>query len=244
MKLRPETVLPNAGEQANQTSQLRAVLAGLTGELSDIESRVANLIDQIERTANASLRSRYEQRATALEAKKVELTAEQAKKETALRELERGAQDFAAWQKNLAGMKKAISVDIESRIRLKAHLKEFISKVEVFAKGHEDNVQHALALVEEFLPGVEQAESFPLFKRYLRQRLLSPEGRFFKLFLKTAKSNSNGIPLAPVDSLAWHAEIKGKEMRFTGPDIAQLANEFFDARKPGFVPKASILGAA
>ena len=64
-----------------------------------------------------SIRERYEKRIADLETKKVEIEAERVKKDAALRDLERGEQDFAKWQKNLAGLKKAIAEDVDTRIR-------------------------------------------------------------------------------------------------------------------------------
>jgi hypothetical protein len=74
---------------------------------------------------------------------------------------------------------------------------------------------------------------------YLRQRLLSAEDRFFRLVLKTARPGSRGVQLAPPNSLAFRTEVKSKEWRFAGLPLGQLCRDFFDGRKPGFVPKAS-----
>jgi DNA invertase Pin-like site-specific DNA recombinase len=238
-KLRPETVLPNQDEQAEQSKHLRDAIAGLAGQLTDIEARVTNLVDQIERTANAELRQRYEQRVEALEADKVKFEAERASKEAILKELGRGEQSFDKWQKGLTGLKEAVAKDADSRIRLKAHLKELVSKIDVFGHGHEDTVEHAEAIVEEYIPELAKAPTFKSFRKYLRHRLLSTDGRFYQMHLKSVIKPGVGIQVAPVGSLAWKTNIKGNDWKFNGPPVDALMSEFFDGRKPGFVPKAS-----
>src|SRR5262249_38050176 len=106
--------------------------------------------------------------------------------------------------------------------------------------------EHALELIADSMPDLERAKSYPAFRRYLRQRLLSFEGRCFRLWLRTApqldtRRGNRGIQLAPAESLAFRTEIRGKDWRFTGLPLGQLCRDFFDGRKPGFVPKASNL---
>ena len=76
------------------------------------------------------------------------------------------------------------------------------------------------------------AKSYPAFQSYLRKRLISSDGRFFMLHLRSAErfGFKKGIALAPQGSLAYHVEIKGKEMRHIGPNVKLLADEFFDHR--------------
>ncbi|MHC1769010.1 MAG: recombinase family protein [Verrucomicrobiia bacterium] len=241
-KLKPDRVLPNPKEQADQAKELQASIAGLAGEVADVTARVGTLLDQIERTPDPVFRARYEQRAADLESKKATLTADMARQEAGLRELERSSVDFAKWQKDLAELKKAITEGADNRIRLKAHLQEFIDRIEVFAKGHEDTVDHCLALVEEYMPELEQSASYSAFIRYLRQRCVSSEGRFYRLHLKRSRPvmpGYKGIALAPADSMAYRMEMKGKERTHEGPALKLLLEDFFDGRKPGFVPKAS-----
>jgi DNA invertase Pin-like site-specific DNA recombinase len=261
-KLRPESVLPKADEQAEQAKVLRNTIGGLIGELSDVDCKVENFIDQVGVTGDRSIRERYEKRIADLHTRRTELEAQKVSKEDALRELERAGQSFEKWQANLAGMKKSIAKDVDSRIRLKTHLKEFITKVEVFGKGHEDNIEHAEDLIWEHMPELAKAASYSAFRRYLRQRFLSPDGRFYTLYVKTSRTDgdskpithkgrayqqyrphSAGLQIAPISSLSFHGSLElGKGgWRFTGPKLDIVFKEFFDGRKPGYVPKASAL---
>lgn len=242
-QLRPEAVLPSTDEAAQQAKALRDAVAGLTGEIADAAQRIDNLVDQIANTANAAMRTRYEQRAAELEAKQKELEAQRAKQESSLHELERAGKSFEKWQKDLNGLKSAIAKDADTRIRLRTHLKEFIARVEVFPHGCEDDVEHAIELIHEHLPAMARAESFPQFKKYLRKRLLSAEGRCFRLFLRCARPNSAGLQIAPISSVAGSFSIQhgNPEWGVRGPKIDALAKEFFDHRKPGqFAPKSTV----
>jgi hypothetical protein len=259
-KLRPENVLPNADEHATQAKLLRDAIAGLAGELIDIEKKVENFTDQVGLTPERSIRERFQKRIMDLERRRADVEGEKAQKETALSELERGAQDFEKWQANLAGLKKALVNNVDTRIRLKAHLKEFIANVEVFGNGHECNVEHAEALLED--TELARAKSYPAFRRYMTKRFLSPDGRFYRLFLKTSRPASekplitkngrpytqtsrsiHGLEIAPISSISFRCiTTPGKSgVEFSGPKLDVLFKEFFDGRKQGFVPKASVL---
>jgi hypothetical protein len=82
------------------------------------------------------------------------------------------------------------------------------------------------------------------FRKYLRHRLLSSDRRFYQMCLKRVSKTILGIQVAPAGSLAWKAEIKGPDWKVSGPDVTALAEEFFDGRKPGFVPKESVIRTA
>lgn len=239
-KLRPEAVLPTSDEQAEESNRLRRAISGLTGELAEIEQQVENFIDQIGKTSNATLRSRYEKQVEELLAKKPQIEAEKATKESQLKELERNLKSFTKWRKDLEGLKGAIAEDPESRVRLNSHLKEFIRKIEVFAKGHERTVEHAEAIFDEYAPELVGAQSYPDFRRYLRKRFLSADGRFYSLHLRTAKPDASGIQVAPTASLAASSQTT-QDSKFRTPKIQELSKEFFDGRKPGFVPKGSLV---
>jgi hypothetical protein len=240
-RLRPEMILPTSDEHTSEVKKLRLRIEGLGAEAADLGQQMENFIDQIGKTSNATLRAKYELRIAELDKKKVAVEGERTQAEASLHQLEQGLASFQAWEKNLAGLKKAILKDVDSRIKLNAHLKEFVGRIEVFAQGAQEMVEHA----EEFIydndvPALTKSPAWKTFKKYLSQRLLSSAGRFLKLHFITAK-RPGGVNLAPAGSLAARVEIKGKEWKFSSPDVVRLMGEFFDSRKPGFVPKASAL---
>lgn len=241
-KLRPETVLPNRSEQAEQTKLLREAIAGLVGELNDIESKIKNFMSHAGKTDNESMAKRYEKEIAEHEERQKELESEKATKETTLTELERGEKSFTKWMSDLTGLKKAITDDADIRIRLKTHLKEIISKIDVFANGHEESVEDIEATIEEHLPELERSKSYGAFSHYLEKRLLSREGRVFRLHLRHVRPSSDGLPIAPISSLAYSCSILHGEkgMKFTSPPLVRFIKEFFDGRKQGFVPKGSV----
>jgi chromosome segregation ATPase len=252
-KLRPETVLPKQDEQAKQAKQLRDRITGLEGELGDIERQIENFFDQIGRTSSQSNRDSFEARIEKLKIGRDEVKIRKAQSETALEQLERGRESFTKWQADLAELKKAIAKDKDTRIRLKTHLKELIEKIEIFPKGDESNVEHCEALIEEYVPELERAkETYLEFRHYLRKRLLSRDGRFYKLHPRTYRPESEcssalrraratGVPIAPESSLAFRLESREKAWKARNPKLDILFKEFFDGRRQGFAPKASRL---
>lgn len=140
-------------------------------------------------------------------------------------QLQHGAESFAKWQKDLVGLHAAIKKDADTRIRLNSHLRDFIERIEIFSKGHEDSVEHVEALVDEYFEAITRAdfqaimraESYKSFRKYARQRLLSNEGRMFRVHYKTAKAFTGmfaaadaGIQVAPAYSLANRVEVRGR----------------------------------
>jgi DNA invertase Pin-like site-specific DNA recombinase len=246
-KLKPELVLPTTNEQAAEKARLRTKIEGLQAESDNLEKQSANFIDQIGTTSNAKLRAVYEQRVEAIESKKAGVEAERAKAETLMRELQRGAESFTQWQRDLIGLKDAMKKDDATRIRLNVHLREFIERVEIFSKGHEDTIDHVEELVEQYK--IADAKAYKSFRKYIRQRLLSKEGRLFRIhykgargpLLKTDEDKDAGIQVAPASSLAQRTEVQGKERKYKMPAIDVLFKDFFDHRTPGFTPKQSAL---
>jgi hypothetical protein len=110
--------------------------------------------------------------------------ADHEKTESILKQSARGLESFDKWQKNLDGLTEAIRKDADTRIRLNNHLKEFITKIEIFGKGHEDNHTRATEILWESAPEIAKAPCFPKFSEYLWGRLVSSEGRFFRIHFK------------------------------------------------------------
>lgn len=248
-RLKPEVLLPTSKEQTVQGKSLRTRFNGLSAEAANVEEQIENFIDQIGRTASAERRAQYEKRIEALEERKAEIQKDILQVQDVLRRLEQGAQVFQEWQKNIEGLKQAILKDVDSRIKLNTHLKELITKVEVFAKGHADTIETIEETIEESMPNLAQAESYNSFRKYISQRVLSKEGRFWRLYFKhwrtpTKREQEKGfsIRIAPENSLAGRMEINGKGRTFHRPALGKLLQEFYDARKQGFVAKSSVLG--
>jgi DNA invertase Pin-like site-specific DNA recombinase len=134
--LRPEQVLPSPDEAAATSLALRRRIQGYEAELAAIEKQTDNLVDQIANTDDREMRARYEARAKALRERKAVIAADKAADERRLAESDRGLSSFAAWKKNLEELRTALrGGDLETRLRVRAHLRDLINRVEVFAAG-------------------------------------------------------------------------------------------------------------
>jgi hypothetical protein len=135
--LRPEQVLPNPDDQATRVMSLRQRVEGKTAELHDVEKQINNLVDQIARTSDRGSRDRYEAKVRELDGKRMDLQKAKGEEERQLQEAERSSSSFAQWQKDLATLREALANgDMELRLKMRAHLRELIDKIEVFAIGH------------------------------------------------------------------------------------------------------------
>lgn len=137
-QLRPEQVLPDADEQAQRCAALRQRIAGSEAELADITQRIENYIDQIGRTESATMRDQYE----ACIVKLGQDTADKAKiierDKRDLQTVEKSTTSLRTWTNKLAELRAEITQDeaVELRLRLGAHLRELIERIEVFAVGY------------------------------------------------------------------------------------------------------------
>lgn len=146
-------------EQTQVCKRLRQRLAGKEAELTEIESQTDNLVDQIGRTKDSAIRDRYETKVKALNERRASVEKEQSQTESELRKAESSLQSFKKWKRSLETLQQALAEDdVELRLRMRAHLREFIDKVEVFAVGFQKRYD-----VDEQL---EAMESVPTKERW------------------------------------------------------------------------------
>ena len=169
-------------------------------------------------------------------------------------------QSFKKWQKDIESLFKALkSGDVDIRLKMQAHLKEFIERIDVYGKGGEDTIDNIDEIIGECGMASDWGKvnrvAYKNFMRYIREQCLSSKGRFYQIHLKnfTARTKErvmkNGkrivlgrssrivpIQVAPKSSLAYRMELiedeDGKKgSRHFGPKLELLSNEFFDKRK-------------
>ena len=135
-RLRPQQMLPNEDEQKELLSNLQTRITGQEREIKEIENRREILLDQISRTEDEVARDEYEKlRGKLLEdIKNLKNTIEKA--QTSLQKTQQSSQSFNRWKKNLKSLFQALeSGDVEIRLKMQAHLKEFINRIDVYGKG-------------------------------------------------------------------------------------------------------------
>jgi len=84
------------------------------------------------------------------------------------------------------------------------------------------------------------------FLDWVSKRVFSPQGRFYQVFLKNSPTRGQGLPeKARAFMLGGGLRIAPDEsLSDSSPrNFVMLCKEFFDGRKPGFVPKGSLLAA-
>lgn len=269
-KVRPEDLLPAPDDQASQSKKLRIRLDGLNGEREALGGKKKNIVANMANISDPEFLQMCHKLFQDFRDKDKELAASIAEAESTLAQMERGRDTLEEWLKGLEGLKKAIVTNSDARSRLNAHLKEFIDRIEIFPTGHEDDLERAYEVMQEN-PELLRSPAFKSFRKYVAHRLGSVDGRCFRVHFKggaerlarmtpldkktkkavARKTTTSGEPpklvtytgiqIAPPGSLAYRVEIHGTERTSSGPEISQLFEEFFDARKPGFVPKGSAL---
>ena len=135
-KLRPEQVLPNPDEQESECQTLRQQLAISKAALRNIDEQRDNFLDQVGRTKRVEIRDDYEAKIAKLDETKPAFEKQINECEKELKRAEAGLQSFAKWKGDLQTLQKGIAEDPELRLRLRAHLREIIERIEVFSLGY------------------------------------------------------------------------------------------------------------
>jgi DNA invertase Pin-like site-specific DNA recombinase len=215
-QFKPEHVLPNPDEQATECLAWQQRIAGAEAEVRSIDAQTENLIDQIARTPSPAVRDQYEAKVQKLAERKAALATQVDADRQSLHKAEMGARSLATWQRNLKTLKRALKAgDIEVRMRVQAHLRALIAKVEVFAIG---TGQHYGPVIKDCtgddgepvywfdtgdqLVRTDEREA-TAFITYVNQRRATKEGRFLRVHFKDWGELLTW-DLAPDDSLADH----------------------------------------
>jgi DNA invertase Pin-like site-specific DNA recombinase len=141
-RLRPDQVMPNPDEQERRCRSLRQRIQGHVGELEQIERRIDNFTEQIGETESQSMRDRYEAKVRDLEERKKTIQSDRLADEGELHKLESSQRTFASWKRGLVGLQQQVARadggNVEVRMRLRAHLREIIHRIDVFAVGYRE----------------------------------------------------------------------------------------------------------
>lgn len=137
INLRPEQILPSPDDQAAQISNLQDRLAGLRGKSDDSEKRISSLLDGLERATSKVVRDRLTARIDELEQEKKAVALELEAAEAALESAKSSRTSAQQWKRDLKELRSALATkgQVETRLRLRAHLRELIQRIEVFAVG-------------------------------------------------------------------------------------------------------------
>ena len=129
-------------------------------------------------------------------------------------ESDRSLSSFATWKRNLEALRDMLqSGDVETRQRLRVHLREIIDRVEVFAVGFPrrydprrdgpaDDVEDwggmVATLMQESDPDWRPDAEWKAFAEYVMARRMTREGRFIRVRFKPGAA----VELVPPGSLA------------------------------------------
>ena len=243
LDLRPERVLPNPGEQVVLCKNLRQRLVAREAEVREAERKIGNLVDQIAECADRDTRRLYEEKVAQLRESRDAAQAEWTGDKQRLDDAERSGQSFAAWQQSLKDLTEALKGgDPALREKVRAHLRELIVKVEVFADGYArrydprrdgpaDDVEDwggmVATLMQESDPDWRADAEWKAFAEYVMARRMTREGRFIRVHFKTGAD----VDLVPPGSLAVGRVMVdgmagGKAWELTPLNIDRLWKEF------------------
>jgi DNA invertase Pin-like site-specific DNA recombinase len=189
--IKPEEVLPNQSEQVAKVAGLRKRIAGKEGELEGIDTQIDNLIEHLANAKDADILKRVEDKVGKLKERRALTEAGLSADRVELEKAEQSQKSFKEWQSNLKTMMaKLESGDLELRLKLRAHLRSFLSKIEVYGDGHPETMVKITRQTPKALVPVI---------RELNAKKVTREGRFLYLWYSTKKRT---MALAPLDSVA------------------------------------------
>ncbi|WP_428304617.1 recombinase family protein [Lacipirellula sp.] len=257
-KLNPAEVLPNPDDQAKQCRGLRTQLAANDEQLTQTERRLANLTDQMADAGDKAVRSRLQAKMEELEASKQKLHQLGAELMRDLRASENDIVEFGKWKQDLGELSKQLaSGDVDLRLRVRSHLRQFILRVECYTHGtpadgeraeptkplrtvkkgqvacfpkgeySDDIAEYIEAIFDEYDLPRGKPGVFSEFLEYAAARRKTRAARYIKVIFNTGKV-LRLVPLGSIaDGLAWRGDAQWDIVR---PDIDQLWRQFKKAR--------------
>lgn len=238
-QLKPEHVLPRPDEQTKLCKSLRTRIAGAAAEMADIDRKLTNLSERVGDAPSKSIAERLFAQMTSLEERKADLAKRLQADELQLRQAEKGQKAFADWKRNLAAVKMALAGDDpQPRLQLRAHLREFIAKVEVYAVGYlerygddgktrevEDWAETIDSLLREYDSDLIKHPRYREFLEYVTAQRMSKKGRFYRVAFSTGAVVDVVPPGSIASGMQWTNKPK-VEWRFIVPAIQPLWEEF------------------
>ncbi len=137
-------------------------------------------------------------------------------------------------------VREGIAGNPELRLRLRAHLRELIDRIDVYPVGYqeeydpdgeledvEDLAETIEAGMAEFNPGWKPDKELRRFLRYVTERRMTKEGRFLRMRFKTGAK----VDVVPTGSIASGYQLvqdsrRKAGWRFVSPDVDRLWREF------------------
>lgn len=180
-RLRPTDVLPQADEQAKQARGMKTRLLGIAARLAEIAKQLGNLDERVADAPSKESAARLFKLIKTKETEKADLVEQRTAAEAALHKLETSTSSFQKWRDDLDALRDAIANGgPETRLRLRAHLREFITRVEVFAAGTTEpaepptswmGVEPIVARTKAFVKKLRELEAWDQYK----------QGRFYRV---------------------------------------------------------------
>lgn len=241
-RLRPQDVLPKPEEQERECDALRSRLATKTAKIDTLTKKYARLMDTVSNMDDGVVRKDLVAQMEAVVIQREQLADGLRRDEDELRAAESGLESFKDWKVTLETLREALTEEApEIRLRLRAHLRELIERVDVYATGYvrqgncEDNL-NALGLdffaeaLEDSLWDADRSfkpnGEFRQFQDFVSEKRLTRAARFIVVRFKTGAV----IPLAPEGSIADGRRLVGSRQRgeweTTTPDLQRLWKQF------------------
>ena len=138
-KLDPSMVVPSSDEITERCQGLRESIDEVNAKLSDVSQQIENLVDQIGRTKSVTLRDRLEVKFNEVDAEQKDLQKQVESLTTELDHASKGLEQWNQWQSGMETLRTKIRDAKEGpmfRQKLNQHLRDLITKVEVFSRGY------------------------------------------------------------------------------------------------------------
>jgi len=191
-------------------------------EIDDVERKLKNLDEAYAETNEKLVRKRLQAKMLDLEQSKVKLQDRRKDTERELESTEADRRTYREWQSDLQELREGLASGApELRSRLRSHLRSFITRIEVFTKGHvgEYDVDTRdgdllRTYIEDFEPEWDVPKKF---MKYALEQRMSPRGRFVRVWY-----GDNYIDFVPEASIAtgW------RDNRFHYPPVNLLWDEY------------------
>lgn len=183
-------------------NSLRRSLDVMANELADLDRKLANLDDAYAETNEKTVRLRLRAKMLELEEARTTLGDRRRATERELDSSEADRRTYSEWQTGLKELREQLAVgDPMLRSRMRNHLRSFITRIEVYTKGHiaeyDVDTKDGDDLRDYMAAAVPDADVPQGFVEYALAQRMSSRGRFVRVWY-----GDKHVDLVPEGSLA------------------------------------------
>ncbi|MDY6839237.1 MAG: recombinase family protein [Thermodesulfobacteriota bacterium] len=185
-RLNPEDILPDRNKRKSEIEQLQEQIEATDGELSHVNSGIANITDTISFTKDRRVRQQLEEKLRHIFDEKEALELRKRELDVKMQSLSVKQEDIETRLKSAKELIEKITEEnsVDVRVRLRDRLRDIFDKVVIYPVGTPRITKGFIKTAMKELKGMLSFNELERFKRELNKRIDNRHYRLYSVFYK------------------------------------------------------------